>query len=98
MDKKNIMENLMEQGKAKGKLTTKEINDALEKLDFDVEQIDAFYETCEQFHIEIIDDIVPDDEIVLMNPEDEISPDDVDIGLSTDGIAIDDPVKIYLRR
>ena len=97
MDKKNIMENLMEQGKAKGKLTTKEINDALEKLDFDVEQIDAFYESCEQFHIEIIDDIVPDDEIVLMNPEDEIAPEEVDIALSTDGIAIDDPVKIYLK-
>ena len=57
MDKKNIMENLMEQGKAKGKLTTKEINDALEKLDYDVDQIDQFYENCEQFHIEIIDDM-----------------------------------------
>ncbi len=97
MDKKNIMENLVEQGKAKGQLTTKEINDALEKLDFDVEQIDTFYETCDQFNIKIIDDIVPDDEIVLINPEDEIAPEDVDIGLSTDGIAIDDPVKIYLK-
>ena len=34
-DKKNVIENLLEQGKASGKLTTKEINDALEKLDFD---------------------------------------------------------------
>ena len=42
MDKKSIMDNLMEQGKANGKLTTKEITDALEKLDFDVEQMDAF--------------------------------------------------------
>ncbi|MBP3272974.1 MAG: RNA polymerase sigma factor RpoD [Ruminococcus sp.] len=98
MDKKNIMENLIEQGKSKGKLTTKEINDALEKLDYDVEQIDQFYETCEQFHIEIIDDIMPDDEqLMLINPEEEIAPEDIDIGLSTDGIAIDDPVKIYLK-
>ena len=97
MDKKKIMENLLEHGKAGGKLTTKEINDALEKLDFDVEQIDRFYESCEEFHIEIIDDIMPDDEMVFINPEDDISPEDIDIGLSTDGIAIDDPVKIYLK-
>ncbi len=97
MDKKKIMENLLEHGKAGGKLTTKEINDALEKLDFDVEQIDRFYESCEEFHIEIIDDIMPDDEMVFINPEDEIAPEDIDIGLSTDGIAIDDPVKIYLK-
>ena len=98
MDKKNIMENLLEQGKAKGKLTTKEINDALEKLDYAVDQIDQFYDNCEQFHIEIIDDIVPDDDqFMLMNPEAEISPEDIDIGLSTEGISIDDPVKIYLK-
>ena len=97
MDKKSIMDNLMEQGKANGKLTTKEITDALEKLDFDVEQMDAFYEACEQYHIEIIDDIVPDDSLSLINPEDEIAPEEIDIGLSTDGIAIDDPVKIYLK-
>ncbi|MBR6102855.1 MAG: RNA polymerase sigma factor RpoD [Ruminococcus sp.] len=96
-NKKQIMENLMEQGKANGKLTAKEITDALEKLDFDVEQIDNFYDNCSALNIEIIDDIVPDDTLVLVNPEDEMSPDDVDIGLSTDGIAIDDPVKIYLK-
>ena len=95
MDKKSIMDNLMEQGKANGKLTTKEITDALEKLDFDVEQMDAFYEACEQYHIDIIDEIVPDDSLSLINPEDEIAPEE--IGLSTDGIAIDDPVKIYLK-
>ncbi len=96
-NKKQIMENLMEQGKQNGKLTAKEITDALEKLDFDVEQIDNFYDNCTALNIEIIDDIVPDDTLVLVNPEDEMSPDDVDIGLSTDGIAIDDPVKIYLK-
>ena len=95
--KKSIMDNLMEQGKATGKLTTKEITDALEKLDYDVEQMDSFYDNCSALHIEIIDDIIPDDSLVLVNPEDDITPDEVDIGLSTDGIAIDDPVKIYLK-
>ena len=96
-DKKSIMDNLMERGKATGKLTTKEITDALEKLDYDVEHMYAFYDNCSALNIEIIDDNVPDDNIVLVNPEDEIAPDAVDIGLSTDGIAVDDPVKIYLK-
>ncbi len=96
-NKKQIMENLIEQGKVNGRLTAKEITEALEKLDFDVDQIDNFYENCTALNIEIIDDIVPDDTLELVNPEDEMSPDEVDIGLSTDGIAIDDPVKIYLK-
>ena len=59
--------------------------------------MDAFYDNCSALNIEIIDDIVPDDTLILVNPEDDITPDEVDIGLSTDGIAIDDPVKIYLK-
>ena len=39
VDKKTAVTDLMEQGKIKGKLTTKEITDALEELDVDVEQI-----------------------------------------------------------
>ncbi len=97
MDKKNVMDGLLEQGKAKGKLTTKEINDALEKLDYDVEQIDQFYENCEKFHIEIIDDILADDDVAIMSAEEEVTPEEIDIGLSTDGVAIDDSVKIYLK-
>ena len=48
-NKKQIMENLMEHGKASGRLTAKEITDALEKLDFDVEQIDTFYAKATAF-------------------------------------------------
>lgn len=97
-DKKNVIENLLEQGKASGKLTTKEINDALEKLDFDVEKIDSFYDSCHALNIEIIDDIVPeDDNLDFVNPEDEIGTETVDMGIATEGISTDDPVKIYLK-
>ena len=95
-DKKHIIDELMEQGKANGKLTTKEITDALEKLDYDVEQIDAFYDNCAALNIEIIDDITTDDSMNLM-PRENSSEDTVDLSLSTEGIAIDDPVKIYLK-
>ena len=96
-DKKQILDNLMEHGKAAGKLTTKEITDALEKLDYDVEQMDTFYDACAANNIEIIDDIVMDDSLDFINPDDDYDQDGVDISLSTDGIAIDDPVKIYLK-
>ena len=43
MAEKNVVHELIEQGKAKGKLTTTEINDALEELNFDVEDVDKLY-------------------------------------------------------
>ncbi len=105
-DKKNPFEGLLETGKAAGKLTTKIINDALEESDCDVEQIDSFYEACAANGIEIIDDIVPDAidlditdlDDVLSDPDtaDLSVEEDYDMALS-DAIAIDDPVKIYLK-
>ena len=96
-EKKAILDNLLEQGKSSGKLTTKEITDALEKLDYDVEQMDSFYDACSANNIEIIDDVNPDDSIILSSTEDDAIDDSVDISISTEGISIDDPVKIYLK-
>ena len=59
-EKKNTIDGLLEQGKAAGKLTTKEISDALEEMDFDLDQLNSFYDTCEQLNIEIIDDTAVD--------------------------------------
>ena len=56
VDKKTAVTDLMEQGRIKGKLTTKEITDALEELDFDVEQMDKLYDSLENLNIEIIED------------------------------------------
>ena len=89
------IEALLEQGKATGKLTTKEITDTLEELDFDVDQMDNFYDNCASLNIEIIDDVAIDD--TMENVVDNSTPDDMEMALSTEGIAIDDPVKIYLK-
>ena len=43
-EKKALLKELIETGKAKGKLTTKELSDALEELDYDVEQVDKLYD------------------------------------------------------
>ena len=95
MEKKNTIEALMEQGKANGRLTTKEITDALEELDFNVDQIDSFYENCENLNIEIVEDMNLDADLKI--GLDSNLTDDLEMALSTEGIAIDDPVKIYLK-
>ncbi|MFA5658690.1 MAG: sigma-70 family RNA polymerase sigma factor, partial [Oscillospiraceae bacterium] len=94
-NKKRTIENLMEQGKQNGKLTTKEITDTLEELDYDVDQMDNFYDSCASFNIEIVDDVLAVSELDVVL--DTGSPDDIEASLSTEGISIDDPVKIYLK-
>lgn len=98
MDKKSTIEGLLERGKASGKLTTQQISVALEEMDFDADQINSFYDSCEQQGIEIIDNNTVDDNFDLNHIEISGNPDeDLDAALSTKGLAVDDPVKIYLK-
>ena len=94
-DKKTVIEDLLELGKSKGQLSTKEILDALGELDFDPEQIEKFYDTLESQGVEIVenfDDITIDDEELAKAEGIELEP-----GMGADGVAIDDPVKVYLK-
>lgn len=94
-DKKAVIRNLIETGKNNGRLTTREINDALEQLDFDVEKVDKLYDTFEQLNIDIVDDIDLSEfdrkEGVELDAKEE------EALLSVEGISIDDPVKVYLK-
>ncbi len=94
-DNKTILTELLEHGKASGKLTTKEITDALETCEFDADQIDKLYDDFEAFNIDIVDDFSVDED--LDTALEFAGDDDLDLALSTDSIAIDDPVKIYLK-
>ena len=97
-DKKSAVSDLMEQGKLKGKLTIKEITDALEELDFDVEQMDKLYDSLESLNIEIIEDYNPEQDLDLNLNLDEVLEEVEDESILTaDGISIDDPVKVYLK-
>ena len=94
-DKKSAVTELMEQGKLKGKLTAKEITDALEEMDFDPEQLDKFYDSLESSNIEILDDLSIDEDFDIgLEDAAAIEADTVYTG---DGINIDDPVKVYLK-
>ncbi|GAA6513589.1 RNA polymerase sigma factor RpoD [Merdimmobilis hominis] len=94
-DKKQVIRDLLEQGKAKGKLTTKEITDALEELDFDVEQVDKLYDTLESLNIEIVEDYAQTIDTEFATPM--LNNEDLEVSLSAEGISIDDPVKVYLK-
>ncbi len=93
-DKKMQIRDLVEMGRAKGKLTTQEIMDAME-ADFDPDQVDKLYETLESNNIEIIDDLqvsLGDIDLSTVPGEASGAPSD-----SSEAIAIDDPVKVYLK-
>ena len=96
-DKKQLIHDLVEMGRAKGKLTTQEILDSMEDLEFDPEQMDKLYEMLENQNNEIVDDFASetfeDLDFVLDVPEGE---DSQAVGIA-DGAAIDDPVKVYLK-
>ncbi|MBP3921571.1 MAG: RNA polymerase sigma factor RpoD [Ruminiclostridium sp.] len=89
------IEDLINHGKQSGRLTTKEITDVLEDVNFDADEINKLYDDLDSSNIEIIDDFSADDE--LDTALDFTDPDDFEASLSSDGIAIDDPVKIYLK-
>lgn len=93
-EKKSAVIDLMEQGKARGKLTTKEITDALEELDFDVEQMDKLYESLESLNIDIIEDYIPEDIEFAKSPNLNV---EIESTLVAEGVNIDDSVKVYLK-
>ena len=96
-DKKSVIRDLIEIGKSKGQLTTKEILDALGELDFEPEQIEKFYDTLESQGVEIIEDFADLQMEDLEFSSQSGEGDDLENALSTEGIAIDDPVKVYLK-
>ena len=96
-DKKNVISSLIESGKAKGKLSTKDITDALEELDYDVEQVDKLYSMLEGQNIEIVEEGASlDDDLDKLDLDGEDGEDALDLSF-VDGVNIDDPVKVYLK-
>ncbi|MBQ7874624.1 MAG: RNA polymerase sigma factor RpoD [Oscillospiraceae bacterium] len=95
-EKKTSLSELIENGKAKGKLTTKEITDFIEEMDFEVEQVDKLYDLLENNNIEIIEDFsaAADLDFDLSDIEGDNIDED---GTIIEGINIDDPVKVYLK-
>ena len=80
-----LVKKLIEKGKKSGALTYKEIMDELDEIDLSPDQIEKIYEVLESMGIEVISDI-----------EQESVEEDLDLSVP-EGIAIDDPVRMYLK-
>ena len=86
------IKDLLENGKTKGILTYKEIMNSLEELDLDQEQVERLYENLEEMNI----DVVEEDIEVATDINEEIA--EIESALAnTEGINIDDPVRMYLK-
>lgn len=90
-DKNNKMlavKELIDRGKKNGSLTYKEIMEAIDHIDLSPEQIEKIYEVFEMTGVEIIGEA----------PEAETEQEELELDLSVpEGIAIDDPVRMYLK-
>ncbi|MBQ8545890.1 MAG: RNA polymerase sigma factor RpoD [Clostridia bacterium] len=88
---------LIEKGKSEGSITNDDLLDALDGYqDFDMDQIDKIYEALESNGIEITDSFnsekfadLENEVEQMMNPE--------EIEKMQEGLAVDDPVRMYLK-
>lgn len=85
------VDELIERGKSKGELTYKEVIDTLGNDALDVDQMEVVYDRFEDADINVVEEIDP----VEIVGEDVT---EIDPKLAvTEGIAIDDPVRMYLK-
>ena len=93
------LKELIERGKAKGKLTSNEIFEVIEGRDIDVEQMEKLYEVLERLGIEVTDymDDIPTKLEDIEELEIYDNNESIDNILSQDGVVMDDPVRMYLK-
>ncbi len=89
---------LIEKGKQKGSLSNSEIMEAIEYADYDIEQIERLYDQLEQSGVDIINyDGAASDEETKNELGQMESAKDMEKMLQQEGLAIDDPVRMYLK-
>ena len=97
-EKKVDMRDLIEKGKTKGSLSNNDIMEAIDFTEYDIDQLEKLYETLENNGIEVTSYINPAEFEYVENEVNQIdNNEDVDKVLSQEGLAIDDPVRMYLK-
>ena len=96
--KKNTVDSLIEKGK-KGKLSSSDLDEALEEMNYDVDSIDKLYETLESHGISFDGGDISTEE--MNEIENEVSRfgvgENMERILEQEGLAVDDPVRQYLK-
>ena len=100
--KKQKIKELLALGKKKGKLTLKEMSDALEAVNMESYELDKLYEELDKAGIEILGAealVTPiDNEEFSEEAVEEVSKEELeDTDSLAEGFAIDDPVRMYLK-
>lgn len=103
----DCINDLIDRAKGKGSISYQEISDQLENIDMDKNQMDDLYDTLISMGIEIVSETDPDDfEIIALEQEEEteteITVDEGELEIDLEatlpkGIAVDDPVRMYLK-
>lgn len=93
---------LIAHGRRKGVITYREIMNTLEQVELSPDEIDEVYEALSRQGIEVISDNNDNDVELEAEPAEEEFPaeveEEVDLDISIpDGIALDDPVRMYLK-
>ncbi|MEW5784651.1 MAG: RNA polymerase sigma factor RpoD [Bacillota bacterium] len=97
-----VQQDLLNRGKTKGSITYKEIIETLQPYDLSVETLDNFYDKLAQHGIGIVDDtavdgqspVEPVEDVKLDDEEAKIEEEDLSL---PEGVAINDPVRMYLK-
>ena len=103
VNKQQVLHDLLEFGKKNGKITMKEINHAIDALELDADQQDKFYAALDKMGVEIaveednLEDDLPDAEGENFADVEEVTEDEMNEAIAVDGLAIDDPVRMYLK-
>ena len=96
-EKKHSVDSLIEKGK-KGKLSADDLDEAMEEMDFDVDSIDKLYETLEDNGIAFDGDISSEEMSEIESEVEKFGAgENMERILEQEGLAIDDPVRLYLK-
>ena len=103
-NKQQVLHELLEFGRKNGKITMKEINNAIDELELDADQQDKFYAALDKMGVEIaMDDEDLDADMSGLDDEnfenvEEVTEEEINETFAmADGLAIDDPVRMYLK-
>ena len=96
-EKKIDVNELIEKGK-KGALSTSDLDEMIEELDYDMDRLDKLYETLEDNGIPLPGDISSSEISEIENEVESFGGgENMERLLEQEGLAIDDPVRMYLK-
>ena len=96
-NKKHSIDELIEKSKKEG-LSSVDLDEAIEEMDFDLDTLDKLYDSLEENDIPLNDDITSAELSEIESEVEKLSTSDsMEKILEQGGIQIDDPVRMYLK-